>query len=285
VWGQLSVGSLAILGGGKLGSALLQGLLKGGWEGSELAVVEVSEPQRAKISEISPEVTVVSSLEEIASWLGPRPLDGALLAVKPDQAQEPCKGLGMIKPHRVLSIMAGVKTETIRSWITQGGGKHAGFTPPVVMRAMPNRAAIVGAGVSALACDGFSTEDLAWARSILEGCGPVVEMPEELMDAATGLSGSGPAYVALVVEGLVEGGVAVGLSRSVAQQLAYWTLEGTARLLIENDESPASIRENVTSPGGTTAAGLLELEEMSVRAAFIHAVIAATQRARELGAD
>jgi len=79
--------------------------------------------------------------------------------------------------------------------------------------------------------------------------------------------------------------VAVGLSRAVAQQLAYWTLEGTARLLIENGESPASIRENVTSPGGTTAAGLLELEEMSVRAAFIHAVIAATQRARELGAD
>lgn len=279
------MGSLVILGGGKLGSALLQGLLKGGWEGSELAVVEVSETQRAKISGISSEVTVVSSLEEIASWLGSRPLDGALLAVKPDQAQEPCKELGVIGPHRVLSIMAGVKTETIRSWMTQGRGESAGSTHPVVMRAMPNRAAIVGASVSALACDGFSTEDLAWARSILEGCGPVVEMPEELMDAATGLSGSGPAYVALVVEGLVEGGVAVGLSRAVAQQLAYWTLEGTARLLIENGESPASIRENVTSPGGTTAAGLLELEEMSVRAAFIHAVIAATQRARELGAD
>lgn len=279
------MGSLAILGGGRLGTALLQGLLKGGWEASELVVVEVSEAQRAKLSEMSPEVMVVGSLGEIPGWLGSRPLDGALLAVKPDQAQGPCEELAAIGPKRVLSIMAGVRTETIRSWMGKGHAESNSSASLVVIRAMPNRAAIVGAGVSALASDGLSAEDLEWARSILQGCGPVVEMPEELIDAATGLSGSGPAYLALVAEGLVEGGVAVGLSRSVAQQLAYWTLEGTARLLIENGESPQSILENVTSPGGTTAAGLLKLEEMSVRAAFIHAVIAATQRARELGAN
>jgi pyrroline-5-carboxylate reductase len=158
--------------------------------------------------------------------------------------------------------------------------------PPgtVVVRAMPNTPALVGAGVSAMS--GGSTAigaDLDWAEGILSAVGTVVRLPERHLDAVTGLSGSGPAYVFLVAEALIEAGVLAGLSRDVSRQLVIGTLSGSAQLLNETGDDPAALRAAVTSPGGTTAAGLRALELRAVRSAFIEAVASATERSRQLG--
>ena len=153
-----------------------------------------------------------------------------------------------------------------------------------VVRAMPNTPALIGAGAAAI-CAGSaaSDEDLAWAEEVLGSVGVVVRVPEKALDAVTGLSGSGPAYVFLVAEALAEAGVLNGLPRATAETLAFQTLLGAARLLAEADDGPAALRAAVTSPGGTTAAGLRALESHGVRAAFLDAVTAATERSRELG--
>jgi pyrroline-5-carboxylate reductase len=149
---------------------------------------------------------------------------------------------------------------------------------------MPNTPALVGAGAAAVAGGSAADDgDLAWAEQILGAVGTVVRVDEGLLDAVTGLSGSGPAYVFLVVEALVEGGVLAGLPRPVASALVTQTLVGSARLLDESPDGPEVLRAAVTSPGGTTAAGLRELEAHGVRAAFLDAVVAATERSRELG--
>jgi pyrroline-5-carboxylate reductase len=149
---------------------------------------------------------------------------------------------------------------------------------------MPNTPALVGAGAAAVAAGrGADESDLAWAEEILGAVGKVVRVEEALLDAVTGLSGSGPAYVFLVAEALIEGGVLAGLPRPVATTLAVQTLLGSARLLVESPEEPASLRAAVTSPAGTTAAGLRALEAGGVRSAFLEAVLAATERSRELG--
>jgi pyrroline-5-carboxylate reductase len=149
---------------------------------------------------------------------------------------------------------------------------------------MPNAAALIGAGAAAIAPGRDAGEaDLAWAEEILGAVGTVVRVHESLLDAVTGLSGSGPAYVFLVAEALIEAGVLVGLPRPVSQQLAIQTLLGSARLLSESGQGPESLRAAVTSPGGTTAAGLRALEAAAVRSAFLDAVVAATERSRVLG--
>ncbi|MET0157949.1 MAG: pyrroline-5-carboxylate reductase, partial [Acidimicrobiales bacterium] len=176
---------------------------------------------------------------------------------------------------RVLSIAAGVRLADLEGALPSG-------TP--VVRAMPNTPALVGAGAAAIAAGTAATDDdLAWAESILSAVGIVVRVAEPLLDAVTGLSGSGPAYVFLVAEALIEAGVLVGLPRPVAAELAGQTLLGSARLLVEGDDGPEALRAAVTSPGGTTAAGLRALEQAGVRAAFLDAVVAATERSRELG--
>jgi len=152
------------------------------------------------------------------------------------------------------------------------------------VRAMPNTPALVGAGAAAIAAGAAAgPDDQAWAESILEAVGTVVQVPEAALDAVTGLSGSGPAYVFLLAEALVEAGVLNGLSRDVSVQLASQTLLGAGRLLVESGQTAAELRANVTSPGGTTAAGLRVLEQRAVRAAVLDAVTAATERSRELG--
>ncbi len=176
---------------------------------------------------------------------------------------------------RVLSIAAGVRLADLEAALPDG-------TP--VVRAMPNTPALVGAGAAAIAGGtAAGDDDLAWAESILSAVGTVVRVAEPLLDAVTGLSGSGPAYVFLVAEALIEAGVLVGLPRPVAAELAVQTLLGSARLLAEGDDGPEALRAAVTSPGGTTAAGLRALEQAGVRAAFLDAVVAATERSRELG--
>lgn len=149
---------------------------------------------------------------------------------------------------------------------------------------MPNTPALVGQGAAAI-CAGHNAadDDLAWAEAILDAVGTVVRVPEKLMDAVTGLSGSGPAYVFLVAEALVEAGVHAGLSRDVADQLTRQTILGAATLMAGSGEGIEALRAAVTSPGGTTAAGLRALEDRAVRAAFLDAVEAATRRSAELG--
>jgi pyrroline-5-carboxylate reductase len=175
----------------------------------------------------------------------------------------------------VLSIAAGVT-------IAQLEGALAPGTP--VVRAMPNTPALVGAGAAAIAPGRHATDDeLSWAESILGAVGTVVRLDESLLDAVTGLSGSGPAYVFLVTEALIEAGVLAGLPRPVSSTLATQTVVGAARLLAESGDTAEVLRAAVTSPGGTTAAGLRELERAGVRAAFLDAVVAATERSRQLG--
>lgn len=257
----MSTTRLLVVGGGRMGEALVGGLLEAGWPANELGIVERLEPRRAELAARFADVTVRPEVS---------PCEGAVLAVKPDDVESACVALRAAGPARVLSIAAGVSIERL----------EADLGPDIaVVRAMPNTPAQVGAGASAIAAGAAATEDdLAWAESILGSVGIVVRVPERLLAAVTGLSGSGPAYVFLVAEALVEAGVLNGLPREVSSLLTSQTLLGAARLLAESSEGPEALRAAVTSPGGTTAAGLRALEERGVRAAFLEAVTAATNR-------
>ncbi|MCU0268537.1 MAG: pyrroline-5-carboxylate reductase [Acidimicrobiales bacterium] len=258
---------LELVGGGRMGEALLAGLLEAGWaEPGECCVVERLAARREELIGRFPGVRVV---DEVV------PADGAVLAVKPGDVPVAGAALAAAGVGRVLSIAAGVSTQALERVLGAG--------VPVV-RAMPNTPALVRCGAAAVAAGAAAAEeDLAWAESILGAVGVVVRVQESQLDAVTGLSGSGPAYVMLVAEALIEGGVLVGLPRDVATTLAVETLLGSARLLHATGEHPAALREAVTSPGGTTAAGLRQLEERAVRAAVLGAVEASARRARELG--
>lgn len=257
---------LAIVGGGRMGEALLGGLVRAGQSGS-LAVVEVDDGRRSLLAERFPTVAVLAALDA--------PVRGAVLAVKPAEVRPVCEQLATTGVSRVLSIAAGVSTATIEAGLPAG---------TAVVRAMPNTPALVGAAASAIAAGSAAgPDDLAWAEAVLGSVGIVVRVAEPLLDAVTGLSGSGPAYVFLVAEALIEGGVLAGLPRDVARALTVQLLVGSARLLAETGDGPEALRAAVTSPGGTTAAGLRALERAAVRAAFLDAVVAATERARELG--
>jgi pyrroline-5-carboxylate reductase len=200
---------------------------------------------------------------------------GAVIAVKPADVAEACRALADEGVARVLSIAAGVSLASLEAWL---GGEAT------VVRAMPNTPALVGAGAAAIAPRRSAGEaDLAWAEQVLGAVGTVVRVAEGLLDAVTGLSGSGPAYLFLVAEALIEAGVLAGLSWSDSRQLTVQTLLGSARLLAESPEGPEALRASVTSPGGTTAAGLRALERGGVRSAFLEAVMAATERSRQLG--
>ena len=256
---------LLIVGGGRMGEALLGGLLSSGWAApDELAVVEPVASRREELAARFAGVTV--GTEVVGA-------DGAVIAVKPADVAAACRDLPV---KRILSIAAGVSVAAIEGAAGEG---------VAVVRAMPNTPALVGAGAAAIA-GGTSAgaADLDWAESILGAVGEVVRVPEKLLDAVTGLSGSGPAYVFLVAEALIDAGVLAGLPRDVSTTLAVQTLLGSARMLAETGETPEALRAAVTSPGGTTAAGLRELEKAGVRSAVLEAVAAAAARSRELGA-
>ena len=261
---------LAIVGGGKMGGALLSGLLAGGWaRADELAVVEHLDERRAELAGAHPGVAVEAA---------PVPAEGYVVAVKPGDVEATCRALAAVAGGaRVLSIAAAVSTARLESWLGPG---------VAVVRAMPNTPAAIGAGAAAIAPGSSATgADLDWAAGVLEAVGTVVRVPEHLLDAVTGLSGSGPAYVFLVAEALTDAGVAAGLPRDVSTTLATHTLLGAARMLVESGQSAESLRAAVTTPAGTTAAGLRALEAASVRHALIEAVLAATERSRQLGGN
>jgi len=253
-----------------MGEALLGGLLANAWaQPSEVAIVERLAGRREELNDLFPGVAVV---DEIG------PCTSALIAVKPDDVSSAAASLGALEeaPRRVLSIAAGVTIATLEQAI--------GRAETAVIRAMPNTPALVGRGAAAIAPGAAAgEEDLAWAEEVLGSVGVVTRVKEELLDAVTGLSGSGPAYVFLVAESLVEAGVLNGLPRDVSTTLTVQTLLGAATLLADSGRDASALRADVTSPGGTTAAGLWALESAGVRAAFLEAVSAATRRSRELG--
>lgn len=265
--------NVAVLGGGRMGEALCAGLVDAGFDPDTLAVAEIDPERRRVLEERLPRIRVAPS----PAWIV-GDADTVVVAVKPADVASALDASAPALPERVLvlSVAAGVSIATLEAQVP---GR------PVV-RAMPNTAALVRAGVAAIAGGTHATEaDLQTAERILGAVGTVVRVPERLLDAVTGLSGSGPAYVFLVAEALVEAGVLNGLSRDVAVTLANRTLLGAATLLVEQHEGPEALRAAVTSPGGTTAAGLHALERHAVRAAFLDAVTAATRRSRELGAS
>ncbi len=250
-----------------MGGALVEGLLRAGWaRPEELAVVEPVAARREELAAAHEGLRVETEAPGA---------EGAVLAVKPGDVPAACAAVAQAGVDRVLSIAAGVPLGRLQAWL--------GPETPVV-RAMPNTPALVGSGAAAIA--GGATAgpaDLDWAEGILSAVGVVVRVPEPALDAVTGLSGSGPAYVFMVAEALTEAGVLNGLTREVSRALVVQTLLGSARLLVESGQEAADLRAAVTSPGGTTAAGVRALEAAAVRSAFLEAVAAATERSRQLG--
>jgi pyrroline-5-carboxylate reductase len=258
--------TVLIVGGGRMGEALLAGLLAAGRSADGLVVAEVSPSRRRQLSAAYPEVTIAEDVTACS---------GAVLAVKPGDVPAAARAAADAGVRRILSVAAGVTSASIEA--------AAGQTLAVV-RAMPNTPALIGAGAAAISPGSTADEDdMAWAEDILGAVGVVVRVPEARLDAVTGLSGSGPAYLFLIAEAMVEAGVLAGLPRDIAETLTFQTLLGSSRLLADGGSSPAALRAAVTSPGGTTAAGVRELERHGVRAAFLDAVTAATERSRELG--
>jgi len=258
---------LQVIGGGRMGEALVGGLVRAGTVAApDLLVVEPVAARREALAELLPDVGLA---------VEPAAAEGTVIAVKPADVPAACRSAAAAGSGRVLSIAAGVTTSALEAELAPG-------TP--VVRAMPNTPALVGQGAAAIAPGAAaSDDDLAWAESLLGTVGTVVRVKEAQLDAVTGLSGSGPAYVFLVAEALVDAGVLAGLPRDVSHALAVQTLLGAASLLAEGDDGPEALRAAVTSPGGTTAAGLRVLEQRGVRAAFLDAVAAATERSKQLG--
>ncbi len=263
---------LIIVGGGRIGGALAQGLLRAHFvPTSDLAMVESGAERRAELVDELPGVSVLPTLE----------LDnvddhsGVVLCVKPDQAEGAARLIGACGARRVLSVVAGLSCARLEA-VMPGA--------VAVVRAMPNTPVVVGKGASAISGGSHVTkDDLDWAADVLGSLGTVVRLAERHLDAVTGLSGSMPAYLYLVVEALVEAGVHQGLTREVSRELVVATFEGAGALLAQSGETPEELRSQVTSPGGTTAAGLRMLEGRAVRAAFLEAVASAAERSRQLG--
>jgi pyrroline-5-carboxylate reductase len=257
---------LVMIGGGNMGAALLGGMIKSGtFAAEQLAVVELREERRTELAEMFPGMTVAESIP---------PCRSAVLAVKPQGVAGAATAAAGAGATRLLSIAAGVGIATIQA----AAGPNV-----AVVRCMPNTPALVGKGTSAIA-GGTTTDDddLAWAESILGAVGIVDRLPEAQLDAFTGVAGSGPAYIFLVAESLIEAAVAEGFDPDIAERIVSQLLLGASTLLAQQGD-PATLRKNVTSPNGTTAAGLAVLEERGLRSIFASAVAAATERSRELG--
>ena len=267
---MLNVRKIAFIGGGNMAEAIIRGLLREG-AGVEVCVAEISPKRRDVLKAEFPDLLVVGDAAE-AAQLG----DVVILAIKPQQS---AAVLDIIEPvittdKLVISIMAGIPSLKIEANLIPGCR---------VIRAMPNTPALVGAGATAVCCGRKATPvDLDCALQIFDMIGVAVSVEEKLMDAVTGLSGSGPAYVFTFIEALSDAGVKNGLPRDVAAQLAAQTVLGAARMVVETGEHPTLLKEKVTSPGGTTIAGLHALEIGSFRGVIMNAVEAACLKSKEL---
>jgi pyrroline-5-carboxylate reductase len=268
--------SIGFLGAGNMAEALIRGLVRGGHVPADQ--VSASGPRRERLDDLHRRYGINVTVEnrDLAGRAGL-----VVLSVKPQILHHVLREVGdQLRPGAlVVSIAAGVDTETIEAAIETAGG-----TGVRVVRAMPNTPATVGAGATAIAPGRHaSAADLATAKALFDAVGITVVLDEGQLDAVTGLSGSGPAYIFLILEALSDAGVKVGLSRRNAQLLAAQTVLGSAKMLLETDEHVGRLKDMVTSPGGTAIAGLHTLEQGGLRTTLINAVETATKRARELG--
>jgi pyrroline-5-carboxylate reductase len=262
---------IGMLGAGNMAGALIRGLLAAQTVAPEN--LRASDPREDRLRELGEThgIETTTFNDALTRWA-----DVVVVAVKPQVLPGVLQQVGgELGGKLLISIAAGVTTASLAA-LTAPGTR--------IIRTMPNTAAIALAGATALAAGpNASPDDLALGRELFDAVGRTVIVGEALLDAVTGLSGSGPAYVMLFIEGLADGGVRAGLPRDVALTLAAQTVFGAAKLLVEQGEHPARLKDMVTSPGGTTIAGVAELERVGIRHACISAVTAATQRSEELG--
>jgi pyrroline-5-carboxylate reductase len=264
---------VAVLGAGTLGEALIAGLISGGWRKPDEIVATGRREER--VNELREKLGVEATLSNADAVA-----DAALIviAVKPQDFDVLLEEIApVVSPDQtVLSVAAAIPTTAIEERLPKG--------VPVV-RAMPNAPAIVHEGIAGM-CAGANADEphLALAEEALLHLGAVVRVPEPYMDAVTAVSGSGPAYFALLAEAMIEAGILLGLGREVSTQLVVQTMLGSAKLLRDEQMHPVELRERVTSPGGTTIRAVRELEQAGVRAAFLNAIQAAMDRSRELAA-
>lgn len=261
--------TLALIGVGVMGETLLSGLLKAGWSADAIIATDRREHRQAELVERYG-VRCLENPQAVAQ------ADTVVLIVKPQDVGDV---LDEISPHLrdgalVVSLCAGVPTDLIEKRLPEG---------TAVVRVMPNTPAQVGEGMAALSPGSHATDaDLETVTTLMGAVGRAIVVPERYQDAVTAISGSGPAYLFFVVEAMIEAGVHLGLPRDTASELVVQTMLGSATLLRDSGTHPTVLRENVTSPGGTTAAAIRQLEDHKVRAAFITAMEAARDRSRAL---
>jgi pyrroline-5-carboxylate reductase len=264
--------AIAILGGGKIGEALLSGLLRGERTASDIVVSEKHAERAAYLAErygvqMADVADAVKRAETLVIAVKPQDIDALLAEVAPVIEAR----------HLVVSVAAGVTTAHIERSLPAGVS---------VVRCMPNTPALVDQAMTAIAAGSHADEaHLAIAEALLASVGKVVRVPEGQLDAVTALSGSGPAYFFYLVEAMIDAGILLGLPRVLAQELIVQTAIGSAVMLRDSGEHPVQLREAVTSPGGTTIAAIRELEVHGVRAALLAAIESAARRSRELGAE
>ena len=265
---------IAILGAGRIGEALIAGLLSSGWR--EPAEISASARREERLAELAERYGIAATPDNVEAAAR------AALVVISVKPQDIDALLGEIGPavtseQTVLTVAAATSTATIE--------RHLAAGVPVV-RAMPNTPSTVHEGIAAICAGAHAADEhVRLAAEALAHLGSVVHVPERSMDAVTAVSGSGPAYFALLAEAMIEAGLLLGLSREISTQLVVQTMLGTAKQLRDEGLHPVELREMVTSPGGTTIAAIRELESAGVRAAFLNAIQAAMTRARELSAE
>jgi pyrroline-5-carboxylate reductase len=262
---------LAILGAGVMGETVLSGLLRAGWHADQIIATD-------RRVERQHELTTKYGIKMLENTEAVAEAETVILVVKPQDMNDLLKEISQaIKPGAlVVSLAAGVDTAFIESRLPEG---------VAVVRVMPNTPAQVDEGMAAISPGSHSNQDhLDRVTEILSATGRVITVPERYQDAVTAISGTGPAYLFFVVEAMIEAGVHLGLPRDTATELVVQTMLGSAKLLRETGEHPTVLRERVTSPGGTTAAAVRELEDHKVRAAFLRAMEAARDRSRDLAA-
>jgi pyrroline-5-carboxylate reductase len=268
----LAAQTIGFVGAGNMAEALIRGLVRGNHVAPSQIVA--SAPRRERVAELATAYGIDGSIDNA---IVAERASVVVLSVKPQILDKVLREISeRLKPGTlVISIAAGVDTAAIEAAVPESVR---------VVRAMPNTPALVGAAATAVSGGKRATEaDLAIARALFDAVGITVELDESQLDAVTGLSGSGPAYIFLILEALADAGVKVGLARRNAQRLAAQTVMGSAKLLLETDEHPGKLKDMVTSPGGTAIAGLHTLEEGGLRTTLMNAVETATKRARELG--
>ncbi|MFC7624653.1 pyrroline-5-carboxylate reductase [Microlunatus sp. GCM10028923] len=262
---------LAILGAGVMGETVLSGLLRAGWDVSRIVATDRRPAREAELKDRYG-VRMLTNLDAVAES------DTVLMVVKPQDMRDLLTEIGpSVRPDTlIVSLAAGVETILIEDLLPAG--------VPVV-RVMPNTPAQVDEGMATISAGRHAGDDhVQRVSAILAATGRVLVVPEKYQDAVTAISGTGPAYLFFVVEAMIEAGVHLGLPRDTATELVVQTMLGSAKLLRETGEHPTVLRERVTSPGGTTAAAIRELEQHRVRAAFMSAMEAARDRSRDLAA-